>query len=183
MCSWSSLPTRVAGSLDLQRSQHFLGNILATGDFNRDGNLESRRRHRCFADRYGCNNYLSGPRRRHLHCTVADQLQHQQRRTWIQGLWVGDFNGDGKLDLLAWFYVNVVPFQNNDVMNFSATEMATFAPAKLVIQNLTDPAVTDFNHDGRPDVVDNRDPQSDYPAGLAAPQFRIFLCQRTEVLH
>ena len=96
---------------------------------------------------------------------------------WIQGLWVGDFNGDGKVDLLAWFYLNVVPFHNNDVYELLGNGDGTFAPAKQVIQNLTNPAVVDLNHDGGPDVVDNSDPQVNYPATLASSQFRIFLCQ------
>jgi hypothetical protein len=67
--------------------------------------------------------------------------------------------------------------RNNDVYELLGNGDGTFAPAKLVIQNLTNPAVADLNHDGCPDVVDNRDPEANYPAGLAGTQFRIFLCQ------
>jgi hypothetical protein len=153
-----------------------LSGTLASGDFNHDGNLD-------LAIATGASGtgtatltiYLG-----HGDGTFAAQppinFNTNSAGHWIQGLWVGDFNGDGKLDILAWFYLNVVPFQNNDVYEFLGNGDGTFAPAKLVIQNLTNPAVADFNHDGLPDVVDNRDPQALYP-NLGDPQFRIFLCQ------
>jgi hypothetical protein len=153
-----------------------LSGTLAAGDFNHDGNLD-------LAVASGASQsgtatltiYLG-----HGDGTFAAQppinFNTNSGGHWIQGLWVGDFNGDGKLDVLAWFYANVVPFQNNDIYEFLGNGNGTFAPAKLVIQNLTNPAVADFNHDGRPDVVDNRDPEALYP-NLGDPQFRIFLCQ------
>ncbi|HEV3307081.1 MAG TPA: FG-GAP-like repeat-containing protein [Candidatus Sulfotelmatobacter sp.] len=153
-----------------------LSGTLAAGDFNHDGNLD-------LAIATGASGtgtatitiYLG-----HGDGTFAAQppinFNTNSAGHWIQGLWVGDFNGDGKLDILAWFYLNVVPFQNNDVYEFLGNGDGTFAPAKLVIQNLSNPAVADFNHDGRPDVVDNRDPEALYP-NLGDPQFRIFLCQ------
>jgi subtilisin family serine protease len=95
---------------------------------------------------------------------------------WVQGLWVGDFNGDGKIDLLAWFYLNVVPFQNNDVYELLGNGDGTFGPAKVVIQNLTNPAVADLNHDGRPDVVENRNPEALYP-DIGGTQFQVYLCK------
>ena len=68
-------------------------------------------------------------------------------------------------------------FENNDVYELLGNGDGTFAPARLVIQNLTNPAVADLNHDGRPDVVDNRNPAGTL-SGPGDPQFRIFLCQQ-----
>ncbi len=153
-----------------------LSGTLAAGDFNHDGNLD-------LAIATGASQggtatitiYLG-----HGDGTFSAQppinFNTNSAGHWIQGLWVGDFNGDGKLDLLAWFYGNGVPFENNDVYELLGNGDGTFAPARLVIQNLTNPAVADLNHDGRPDVVDNRNPEALYPV-LGDPQFRIFLCQ------
>jgi hypothetical protein len=76
----------------------------------------------------------------------------------------------------VWFYENVVPFKNNDLYEFLGKGDGTFAAAKLLIQNLTGPAMADLNHDGLPDIVDNRNPQANYP-NPASPQFTIYLCQ------
>ena len=153
-----------------------LSGTLAAGDFNHDGFLD-------LAIATGASQtgtatitiYLG-----HGDGTFTSQtpinFNTSSSGHWIQGLWVGDFNGDGKLDLLAWFYLNVVPFQKNDVYEFLGNGDGTFAPAKLVIQNLTNPAVVDLNHDGRPDVIENRSPQALYPSS-GPTQFQAFLCQ------
>jgi len=95
---------------------------------------------------------------------------------WPQALWIGDFNHDGKVDVLVWLYVNVVPYQNNDVYELLGNGDGTFGTARLVLQNLSGFSVADVNHDGLPDIVESRDPQSDYPTEVT-PEFRIFLCQ------
>ena len=154
-----------------------LGNILATGDFNHDGNLDLAVATGVSPTGTATITIFLGHGDGTFTAQAPINFNTNSGGHWIQGLWVGDFNGDGKLDILAWLYLNQVPFQNNDVYELLGNGDGTFAPAKLVIQNLTNPAVADLNHDGRPDVVDNRDPQSNYPSALAAPQFRIFLCQ------
>jgi hypothetical protein len=149
---------------------------LAAGDFNHDGNLD-------LAIASGASQ--SGTATITIYLGHGDGTFSAQAPItfstnsgghWIQGLWVGDFNGDGKLDILAWFYLNLSPPQNNDVYELLGNGDGTFAPAKLALQNLTGMAVADFNHDGRPDVVDNRAQFADYPE-LTVPEFRIFLCQ------
>ena len=87
------------------------------------------------------------------------------------GLWVADFNGDGKMDLLGWAYTNVVPFQNNNVYEFLGNGDGTFAAAKVVIPNPTNPAVIDVNHDSHPDVIENQQAQINYPRSCQ-PQFQ-----------
>ena len=148
---------------------------LAAGDFNHDGNLDLAVASSSPTGTITITIYLG-----HGDGTFTAQkpvsFNTNSPGHWVQGLWVGDFNGDGKLDLLAWLYVNVDPPQNNDVYELLGNGDGTFAPAKLVLQNLTSPAVADFNHDGLPDVVDNRDQFTDYP-NFTVPQFRIFLCQ------
>jgi hypothetical protein len=143
--------------------------ILAYGDFNGDGNLDL-----AIASGSTITIYFG-----HGDGSFTPQspITISQESQGLQGLWVGDFNGDGKLDLLGWAYANGVPFENNNVYELLGNGDGTFAPAKLVIQNLTNPAVMDVNHDGRPDVIDNQQPEVAYPNGLASPKFSIYLCQ------
>jgi subtilisin family serine protease len=152
-------------------------NILATGDFNHDGKLDLAVATGVSQTGTASITIYLGHGDGTFTALAPLSFNTNSGGHWLQGLWVGDFNGDGKLDLLAWFYENVVPFQNNDVYELLGNGDGTFAPAKLVIQNLTNPAVADLNHDGRPDVVENRSPLSNYPSGIAPPQFSVFLCQ------
>jgi subtilisin family serine protease len=140
--------------------------ILAAGDFNRDGNLDL-----AIASGSTITIYLG---RGDGTFTPQSPITISQG---LQGLWVGDFNGDGKLDLLGWSYSNGVPFENNNVYELLGNGDGTFKPENLVIQNLTNPGVIDVNHDGRPDVIDNQQPEVAYPNGLASPKFSIYLCQ------
>jgi hypothetical protein len=153
-----------------------IAGLLAAGDFNHDGKLD-------FAMAAATQNgsttvivYLGNGDGTFIPQSPfsfnTDSAGH-----WVQGLWVGDFNADGKLDLLVWFYRNVVPFTNNDVYELLGNGDGTFGPAKLVIPNLTNPAVADLNNDGRPDVIENRQPEATYPTPDAPPQFTVFLCQ------
>jgi subtilisin family serine protease len=171
-------PNAGAGSFGTPKISNIpLSGTLAAGDFNHDGYLDLAIA--SGADQTGTATvtiYLG-----HGDGTFAAQtpitFSTSSPNHWIQGLWVGDFNGDGKVDLLAWFYVNVVPFQKNDVYELLGNGDGTFAPAKLVIQNLTNPAVADLNHDGRLDIVENVDPMINYPNLNAVSTFKIFLCQ------
>jgi hypothetical protein len=171
-------PNTGSGSFGAPKTSNIpLSGTLASGDFNHDGFLDVAIA--TAASQTGTATitiYLG-----HGDGTFTAQppinFNTSSNGHWIQGLWVGDFNGDGKLDLLAWFYLNVVPFQKSGVYEFLGKGDGTFAPAKLVIQNLTNPAVADLNHDGRPDVIENRDPQALYPAPGGGTQFQVFICQ------
>lgn len=130
---------------------------VAAGDFNRDGKLDLAIASGSSTGTATVTIYLG-----HGDGTFAAQtpitFTTNSAGHWVAGLWVGDVNGDGKLDVLLWFYLNVVPFQNNDVYELLGNGDGTFQAAKLVISNLTNPAVADLNNDGLPDVVENVNP-------------------------
>jgi hypothetical protein len=151
--------------------------ILAVGDFNQDGKLD-------FVSARTLNNPTNAMRLvvylGHGDGTFTPQapidFDTKSPGHWPEGLWAGDFNHDGKLDLLVWLYVNTVPYQNNDVYELPGNGNGTFAAARIVIPNLSGFAVVDVNHDNLPDVVESRDPQAS-SFEISPPQYRIFLGQ------
>jgi hypothetical protein len=152
------------------------GDAVAAGDFNRDGKLDLAIASGSSTGTATVTIYVG-----HGDGTFAAQtpitFNTNSAGHWVAGLWVGDFNSDGKLDILIWFYLNVVPFQNNDVYELLGNGDGTFQPAKLVISNLTNPAVADLNNDGLPDVVENVSPMVNYPVSGGLSTFKLFLCQ------
>jgi hypothetical protein len=173
-------PNTGTGSFGTPRITH-IPNVpviatFAAGDFNHDGNLDLAVASGASQNGTATITIYLGHGDGTFSAQTPITFNTNSGGHWIQGLWVGDFNSDGKLDLLAWFYLNLSPPQNNDVYELLGNGDGTFAPAKPVLQNLTGVALADLNHDGRPDVVDNRAQFADYPE-LTVPQFRIFLCQ------
>jgi hypothetical protein len=83
---------------------------------------------------------------------VAEQLGGNQR-WWNRGY----LTGDGTLDVLVWMYLNVVPYQGNDLLEFLGNGDGTFATPKVVLSNLSSLSVVDVNHDGVLDVIESRD--------------------------
>ncbi len=66
----------------------------------------------------------------------------------------GDFNGDGKPDVLLYLAQNVLP-RVADVVEFLGNGDGTLQPGRLLLGTPGLPAfaLLDINHDGRPDVV------------------------------
>jgi len=77
---------------------------------------------------------------------------------WPGSVWVGDFNGDGKLDVLVHVATNGMGTIYQDVLEFLGNGDGTFAPVKDVLPNFGDMAVGDLNHDGIDDVVEIVEP-------------------------
>ena len=93
-------------------------------------------------------------------------------------LLVGDFNGDGKLDVIvpitqgSFNTPTLLEFLGNGDGSFAASRtMLTDAPigSSLIAGLFT---VVDLNHDGRTDLIEQRG-----LPGQTAPAFRIFLAQ------
>ena len=144
--------------------------IMAVGDFDGDGNLD-------FVIASLAPNSSSYTASITVYLGHGDGTFTPQPATtfiangptgYATNLWVGDFNHDGKPDLL--FAIN-----NGDVSELLNNGNGTFSPARVVLSNVSGFVVVDVNHDGLPDIVESRDPFLSPPG--TPPQFRIFLCQ------
>jgi len=81
--------------------------------------------------------------------------------TFIGPVFVNDFNKDGNMDVLVWFYNDVIGVGTNSVYEFLGHGDGTFAPPKIVLPNFRNFAMADLNHDGLPDIVEySAEPQA-----------------------
>jgi hypothetical protein len=92
-------------------------------------------------------------------------------------IFVGDFNRDGKLDVLGWTYDNIIGTQNHNVYEFLGNGDGTFAAPKLILPNFGFFGMADLNRDGLPDLVElNQLPTASNP-DLVQPSFTTYLGQ------
>jgi len=150
--------------------------IVATGDFNGDGNLDF-----VVAGVTGSANPVS-----QLNVflgrgdgTFAAGPNYGFDTTSIYNfpaqIFAGDFNHDGKLDVLVWDRGTLQGSTNYDLYEFLGNGDGTFRSATIVLSNLGYFTLTDLNHDGNPDIVELVQPN---PASSAAsPNFNIYMGQ------
>ncbi|TAM81531.1 MAG: hypothetical protein EPN47_12315 [Acidobacteria bacterium] len=91
-------------------------------------------------------------------------------------VYVGDFNADGKPDILDSETSELAGTVGHDVYEFLGNGDGTFALPKVVLTNVGPITVADLNHDGRPDIVELEEPLTTVAEG-ARLQFAIYLCQ------
>lgn len=135
--------------------------LIGDGDFNRDGKLD-------FVTLTGLTN---GQQAFNVFLGNGDGTFAPQpsvawggtENRWPIEVYVGDFNGDGKLDVMVHLYENVVPYSVNDVYVFHGNGDGTFQQPVKLFSNLDPFTLVDLNHDGIPDIVTCRDPEDDYP--------------------
>ena len=89
-------------------------------------------------------------------------------------VWIGDFNGDGKPDVLVEMQTNGYGAAN--VYEFLGNGDGTFAPGKIVLQNFGPMNVADLNHDGIGDVVEMLGANSSFTQPVPV-QYAVYLGQ------
>ena len=147
--------------------------ILATGDFNGDGKMDF---------------VLAGDKPLTLGGGMTVFLGNGDG-TFQQGttnlgigpgaglIFTGDFNHDGKLDVIVGLNPNPFPATlGNRVYEFLGNGDGTFQPPKLLFPNFGFFTVADLNHDGLPDIVEYIEPLST-SADLLPYGFNIYLGQ------
>jgi hypothetical protein len=149
--------------------------LIAVGDFNNDQNL----------DFVAASRLDSGPNVNRL-CVFAGDgaggfarirtiLYGGSQGRWPEAIFTGDFNRDGQLDVAVWLYYNQIPFTMNDLYQFLGRGDGSFDAPRVVLHNIGPPAMADVNHNGFPDLIEQRHPVAD--GQYTRPVFRIFLGQ------
>jgi hypothetical protein len=91
-------------------------------------------------------------------------------------IFTGDFNHDGKLDVIIGLNSNPLGTLGHSVYEFLGNGDGTFQPAKLLFPNFGLFTVADLNHDGLPDIVEYVEPLTT-AADLLPYGFNIYLGQ------
>jgi hypothetical protein len=152
--------------------------VIGVGDFNHDGKLDF------VAAGYGVGNDLNNYQGIQVFLGNGDgtfqtgYVQTFGGRTSRApaAAYVGDFNRDGKLDLLVFLEDNSGWTLNDDVYEFFGNGDGTFQPGKLLFPHFGPMVVADVDRDGYPDIVNMLFP-IDVNAVPQPVQFSIYIGQ------
>jgi subtilisin family serine protease len=92
-------------------------------------------------------------------------------------VFIGDFNRDGRLDVLVWMGGGGVGVQGQNVYELLGNGDGTFAAPKLILPNFGYFGMADLNHDGNPDIVEFNELPSTTIPGLYSASFTVYLGQ------
>jgi FG-GAP-like repeat len=146
--------------------------LIGVGDFNRDGKLD-----------FVTLNFTYPQQTLNVFLGNGDGTFRPEppivyggsEERWPVSVYVADFNGDGKLDVLVYLFLNVVPPAINDVYLFYGNGDGTFQQPVKLYSNLDPFTLVDVNHDGIPDIVTCRFDLSDYPSLLTPVSTSVML--------
>lgn len=149
---------------------------LAVGDFNQDGKLDFVAIGNGNGSNAAALNVFLGNGDGTFNASPSVFFAGTPSRFPVS-VYAGDFNHDGKLDILTWLYYNTVPFTANDVYEFLGNGDGTFQPANKIFSNSDPITMADVNRDGMPDLVTCKDPEANYPSNDQPPVISIYLGQ------
>ncbi len=150
--------------------------ILAVGDFNQDGKLDFVAIGNGNSSNVVALNVFLGNGDGTFNPSPSVYFGGGTPRFPVS-VYAGDFNHDGKLDILTWLYYNVVPFSANDVYEFLGNGDGTFQTAVKIFSNSDPITMADVNRDGMPDLVTCKDPEANYPSNDQPPVISVHLGQ------
>jgi len=154
----------------------FATGIIATGDFNGDGKLD-------FALTSGSGG-TNGSTELIIFLGNGDGTFTPGSITTFDSntagpslIFSGDFNHDGKTDLLVWDSNNTVgPGTQHRLFELLGNGNGTFGAPTIVNPNLGPFALVDVNHDGQPDIVELAEPADIITSPVTdPPTFNIYL--------
>ncbi len=154
----------------------FATGIIATGDFNGDGKLD-------FALTSGSGG-TNGNTELIIFLGNGDGTFTPGSITTFDSntagpslIFSGDFNHDGKTDLLVWDSNNTVgPGTQHRLFELLGNGNGTFGAPTIVNPNLGPFALVDVNHDGQPDIVELAEPADIITSPVTdPPTFNIYL--------
>jgi hypothetical protein len=153
---------------------------IGVGDFNGDGKLDF------VAAGYGIGNDAGNTQGIQVFLgngdgtfkTGAVQTFGGKLQTPPAAVYVGDFNRDGKLDLLVFSTNPALPDgSTGPLYELLGNGDGTFQPAKLLLSSVGSPVVADVNRDGHPDIVSLLTPNIGVLGPQTPMQFSIYLGQ------